>query len=348
MMRHERRGYNEAVKSWLWRGAMGSLLAFAIVALPALRAQADVTTIATSGNPVVWVRLSTGTITVHTWDRTDVSIDADPSIQLRHFTGPEVMKRYPQQIPLWSHSVITPGGVFTMPPETFVVPPPQSAVNDAVGVRGDGNVTIYVPANTSLVTANVNRGDVSIENFHNGVFISHVGSGSVRLENVTGTGALQVVNGPIHAIGSDFSRIRARTVRGNIVFERCNSKQIEATSIAGSVVYDNGTFEPGLARFESERGNVALGVAGGPVQINAHSDSGAVQSGFGNEARITRSGGEAQATVGSGGPIVTATSNGGAVLFYRGALRENAALRKNAPAARAMLQHWAPPRRVRP
>jgi hypothetical protein len=321
---------------------MGSLLAFTLALAAMTVARADVTTVPASANPVVWVALKAGSITVHTWDRTDVAIDADPGVQTRHFNGPDLGSRIPPQVTMWSHSVETPDGTFTLPAETFVLPPMQD-VHDAIMVRGIGNVTITVPSHAALVTANVGRGDVAIDNYRNGVFITHVGTGSVRLENVAGTGAVQVVNGPIFARNSDFSRIRARTLRGNIVFEHCNSKQIEATSVVGSVFYDNGTFEPGLARFESERGNVGLGVASGSVQINAHSETGAVHSGFGNDVRLTRNGAGTQAVVGSGGPVVTATSNGGAVLLYRGALRDNPKMQSHVPPGSVPHRHRRPP-----
>src|SRR5665213_2870012 len=50
------------------------------------------------------------------------------------------------------------------------------------------------------------------------------------------------------------------SIAAHDVFERCRSKQIEATSVTGSIVYDGGAFDPGLARFESQSGNIALGV----------------------------------------------------------------------------------------
>ena len=318
---------------------MGSLLAFALMLIGTALARADVTTIPTAGNPIVWVQLRTGTIVVHTWDRTDVSVDADAGLHARHFSGPDVMAHYPQQVPLWSQTLHLPSGDFTLPPETFVLPPPQKPVNDAVMIRGDGNVTLTVPAGTAIVAANVARGDVAIDNYRGGVVIAHVGVGSTHLDNVSGTGALQTVSGPTAIVNSDFTRIRARSGRGNIVFERCNVHQVEATSVAGSVIYDNGTFQPGLARFESERGNIALGVASGAVQINARSQGGDVLSGFGNEAHVVRAGAETQAAIGTGGPVVTATSGAGTVLLYKGALRDSN-LRMRAPAARQMLQHW--------
>lgn len=350
MIRFGRRPYNKCVKGMQWRGAVLPLLAIAFaLAATASRANADVTTIATSGNPVVFLRVTTGTVTVRTWDRTDVSIDADPGVELRHFAGPQVMLRYPAQVPLWSQTVRTRDGEFTLPAEAFVVPPPQAAVNDAIVVHGDGNVTVTLPANTAMITTVVTHGDVAIVGYRNGVFISRVGNGMVRLEKVAGTGMVQTGSGPINAIDSDFTRIRLRSAHGTMIFERCNAKQIEATTLTGSIVYDNGTFEPGFAHFESERGNVALGVAGGAVQINARSTNGEVNSAFGNEARVTRNGGEAQAVVGSGGPVVTATSSAGSVFLYKGTLRNNPELQHRTPTA--ILRQWHMRRRppiVRP
>lgn len=326
---------------------MGSLLVFALLLLLTAVARAEVTTIATAGNPIVWVQLRTGNIVVHTWDRSDVSVDADATAHIRHFAGPDVGAHYPQQVPLWSQTLHLPDGDFTLAPESFVLPPPAAPVNDAIMIRGDGNVVVTIPNGTSLLATNVARGDVAIDNYRNGVFVAHVGVGSTRLTNVSGTGALQTIGGPTIIADSDFTRIRTRSARGNIIFERCNVQQVEATSITGSVVFDNGTFKPGLARFESERGNVALGVAGGAVQINARSQTGDVQSGFGSEARVVRAGAETQASIGSGGPVVTATSGAGTVLLYKGALRDSK-LRARVPAARMMLQHWGhrrPPHR---
>ena len=68
-----------------------------------------------------------------------------------------------------------------------------------------------------------------------------------------------------------------------MTFRGCTSHQIEASSKYGSIVYDNGKFQPGLARFESDHGNVALGVRGG-AQIGAHSGSGHIVSTFHNGA----------------------------------------------------------------
>ncbi|HET9096945.1 MAG TPA: hypothetical protein VFN37_09805, partial [Candidatus Baltobacteraceae bacterium] len=111
-----------------------------------------------------------------------------------------------------------------------------------------------------------------------------------------------------------------------IVFGNCNVRQIEASSINGSIAYDNGTFVPGVARFESQNGNVAIGVAGGGARIDAHSSGGRIFAGFEGGAAVSGSPTDAQVLIGSGGPVVTANSQRGGVYLYNGSLRAHGRL----------------------
>jgi hypothetical protein len=143
----------------------------------------------------------------------------------------------------------------------------------------------------------------------------------MQLDDVGGTVFLQTAHAPMIVTNSSFDRLRARSLFGNMTFERCNVRQIEATTIDGSIVYDSGNFDAGLAHFESTRGNVAIG-ANGPVQLGGHvSDGGRVYTNFVRPAAVDERDGEATATVQGGGPVVTATSANGNVYFYDGSLR---------------------------
>jgi hypothetical protein len=141
------------------------------------------------------------------------------------------------------------------------------------------------------------------------------------LQNVSGDGYAQVARGPMLMENSTFNRLRARTAAGNIIFENCNTREVEAGSVDGSVAYDNGTFVPGIARFESVNGNVAIGIAGGGARIDAHSAQGKIFSGFAGGAAVSGSPTDAQAIVGSGGPVVTVDSERGGIFLYTGTLR---------------------------
>jgi len=143
----------------------------------------------------------------------------------------------------------------------------------------------------------------------------------MQLTNLGGTAFAQTARGPTIVSDSSFDRFRGRSLTGNLTFERCDVRQIEATTIDGSIVYDGGSFEPGLARFESTRGNVAVG-ATNDVQLGGHAAfDGHVYTSFARPARIDDRFGETSATLGAGGPVVTAMTEKGNVFFYDGSLR---------------------------
>lgn len=329
MMPQPPRTYNEHVAMVWRRGASLLLLVFLFALGTARDALAQPVQISVAQNPILIVQLRSGSVMIHTWDRDQIAVDADPQIQVRHFSAEQVASRLPQQVMLWSESVTTPDGeTMTLPGEPFVLPPLTGSTHDAVIARGEGNVTVTIPASTALVIANVTQqGGVSIQGYRNGVFVSHVRRGNVQLQNVGGVGAVQVVNGPVSISNSTFDRLRVRTARGNMTFENCVARQIEVTSLTGSILYDNGSFQPGLARFETQRGDVALGVTGGDVQIGAHSSAGRIQSAFGRDVNVSRTANDAQAFVGHGGPVVTASSDRGAVVIYPGTWRKHPQLR---------------------
>ena len=269
--------------------------------------------------PVFIVQLESGAITVHTWNQPLVQLEYSAKIHIRHVGAQAVAQRLPAQIMLWSERIRTPNGELALAPEPFLFPNLNQGLHDAIVIHGVGSVVLTVPASTALVVGNVRRGSVLIEGYKNGVFVAHVGMGAVALDNVSGTGAIQVNDGPVSAANSSFIRLRVRTGRGNMRFEDCDSTQIEATSLTGSIMYDNGSFEPGLARFETDLGDVMLGVTGSGVQIGAHSSAGKIFS----EGPIRSGVTDRQATIGRGGPVVTATSSSGSVIYYSGALRDH-------------------------
>ena len=312
--------YNPGVKVDRWQqAATALLLTFAFMTLVRFAARADATRLEAGSSPVFFVQLEQGSISVRTWNQPGVEISSDQNVQIRHMPAQTVSEHLPSEIIFWSQRIHTPSGDLALAPEPFVLPQLTDAPHDGIIVRGAGNVNLTVPAGTALIVGNVRRGSVSIEGYKNGIFVAHVGAGVVTLDNVSGTGAVQVNNGPILATNSDFSRFRVRTGRGNMRFENCNATQIEATSLTGSIMYDNSRFQPGLARFETERGDVILGVTGGGVQIGAHSSAGKIYG----EGVTHRGATDQQATIGRGGPVVTATSTTGSVIFYSGALRNH-------------------------
>jgi hypothetical protein len=308
------------------RGAIATLLAslccLAIAAPVRADEQFDV-----GPSPVLNVQMNRGHLTIQTWDRPQVQIVSDQPMDVQHLAPEQVDPRMPKQLQISSEEIQTQHGRVALPAESFVLPELPGTQHDAIVARGGGNVTITIPRNTAMVLAHVRAGHLSLNGYH-GVFVAHSRGAGIELNNVSGTGFVESLRGRVVATNSSFDRLRMRTATGNMLFQGCTSHQIQATSTYGSIVYDNGHFQPGLARFESEHGNVALGVRGG-AQIGAHSGSGHVISSFHNNgAHVRGDPATKQATVDGGGPVVTATSKNGSVYLYSGSMNEHPHVRE--------------------
>lgn len=333
--------YNGIVHRGLGREAAISLfatLAFLALAAPA-RAdeQFDV-----GPSPVVNVNVTRGQVTIQAWDRPQVLIQSESPVDVKHVAPSGVDPGVPKQMEMGRHRVQTEHGPITLPAETFVLPDLPGTQHDAIVARGTGSMIVMIPRGTALVMAHLRAGRLSINNYH-GVFITHVRQAEIALNNVSGTGFVESLKGRVVATNSTFDRLRVRTATGNMLFQGCTSQQIQATSTYGSIVYDDGNFQPGLARFESEHGDVALGVRGN-AQIGAHSGSGHVVSSFADAAQVRGDPTTKQATVGGGGPVVTATSRNGSVFLYSGSMNDHPHVRQELSGSTQLPMRFSAPR----
>lgn len=273
--------------------------------------------------PVIRIMMRTGTLTVRTWNRSDVQVSSAQPALARSFRPEAVARALGGNIPIFATSVFPNGGQITLPQEEFALTALPPGDHQGVVVQAlDADLTVMIPAGTALLLANVQRGGVLVQDYRNGNFVLLLHNGPMRLRNVGGAGYAQVARGPLMIRDSSFDRIRARTAIGNILFEGCSSRQIQVSSVNGTIVYDNGSFQPGLARFESENGNVAIGVPRNGAQIGAHSSVGRIYSLLGGSVRA----GQTDAQLGAGRAIVTASSSHGSVLLYNGTLRAQRSL----------------------
>jgi hypothetical protein len=181
---------------------------------------------------------------------------------------------------------------------------------------------LTVPASTGILVLRVGGGQTVLEGYRGANLFLIQGQGRVQLTGATTTAFVQMSYGVFYTSDSTFERIRLRGIGAHDVFERCRSKQIEASSVTGSIVYDGGSFDAGLARFESQTGSIALGVTSA-AQLTGRSQDGRVYTMFDRRGAATveqHGDGEAVATVGGGGPLVNAISGRGNVYFYEGSL----------------------------
>ena len=288
------------------------------------------TTIPVGNSPVVRLQMRTGHVTIRTWNQQQIQIDATQPVQTQQFDAGAVSRALRAgDLSILATTVQTPNGPLTLPAEDFSLNSVTPGDHDGVAIFGGdtgATLVVTVPASTALMWVNVGHGTIDIQDYRSGTFVARVHNGGIRLQNVSGDGYVEAARGPIFVKNSAMNRLRARTAVGNILFENCNARQIEVSSISGSIAYDNGTFVPGLARFESQSGNVAIGVAGGGVQIGAHSSSGKIFENLQGAGNVRGGQNDAQATISGGGPVVTASSQSGAVYLYTGSLAGRARL----------------------
>ncbi|MEO7040090.1 MAG: hypothetical protein ABI186_08695 [Candidatus Elarobacter sp.] len=284
-------------------------------------------------------------VTVRSWDRSTVQIEsADDTPQVdRNVT---VLGALPVVVPVppmaWlqhdAGGLVTGGGM--MPPEDFPYTSFRPGAHDTIRITAQpgAHLTVTVPATTGILQVRVGAGVTSIDGYHGGNLFVVQNAGRVQLSNTSTTAFAQMGNGVLYAADDTFDRIRVRANAAHIVFEHCRSKQIETSTVSGSIVYDGGTFDPGLARFESQTGNVALGVAS-PAQLTGRTQDGRVYTQFVRRAAAidSRDDGDTTATIGGGGgALVNAISERGNVFLYDGTLATH----------RATPVEWRPVRRM--
>jgi Putative adhesin len=333
MMRSCAPGYNERVIGFWGRGAASALfvsLCFLFLAGPA---RAD-ESYSVGPSPIVRVLMSTGKLTIATSDSPQVTVSTSGAIDVQHLGPNDPGAQFPPDILIPPQSVQAEQGMITLMRENFVLPHLPAGPHDAIVVRGQGDTTITIPRNTALVFAHVRAGRITIQNY-NGIFVAHSRVGGIFLQHVGGTGFAQSLRGSVNADDSTFARLRVRTGTGNMLFRNCVAHQIEASSTYGSIVYDNGQFQPGLARFESQYGNVAVGVQnqGNGVQIGAHSGSGHIVSNYSDGTQVTGGDSDTEARVRGGGPVVTTSSQTGSVYLYNGSMAAHPAVQQNLDAS---------------
>ena len=280
----------------------------------------------------VFVRGKGNNVEVRVWDRQTVQVEYadDPAPAIERSLVPFGTVRNPlsQQVPPQLYSTRDNTGLAgigqSLPPEEFPYQGFRPGVHDVLRVMAaqGSRLIVTIPASTALLDLRVGGGQTIIEGYRGANLYVLQGTGRVQLDGATTTAFVQLNYGLFSAVDGSFDRIRVRGIGAHDVFEHCRSTQIEASSITGTIVYDGGSFDPGLARFESQTGNVALGVTA-PAQLVGRSDTGHVYTMFDQRggANVDQHGdGDASASVGNGGPLVNALSSRGNVFLYDGTM----------------------------
>lgn len=271
------------------------------------------------------------TVAIRAWDRPNVQVDTDDeSVQVLRRPIPFGTRQNPLSvaIPPANVAVRDPysgaNGPGLLPPEEFPYASDfRAGVHDALRiVAGAGaHVSVMVPASTAILDARVRgSGILTIDDYHGGTLFVVAAGGNVRLTDVTSAAFVQVLAGRVDVRDSSFDRLRARGNSAGFLFDHSRARQIEVTTLSGPIVYDDGIFDAGLARFESTTGAIAIGVATN-AQLEARSGDGRVMALWDRRQPVDqRTDNAASATINGGGPVVNAVSMHGNVYLYDGTL----------------------------
>lgn len=325
----------------LARRAAGAVLFALLISVTAGAAFAEQpTTVDVSDHPIVLIQ-HTEPIWISTWDREQIAIDAGgdaPTVERRPGRLAPTTQTAPYSVPIPAQTIEGPNGQnITLGPENFPVQIPAGQ-HDTIRIQVPPQITtVMIPADTSVLSIN-GFAATQIENYH-GQLIAQQREGPLVLRNVTGDAFVQNLQGQIFVADSSFNRLRARTAVNNMVFQRCNVRQIEATSTRGSILYNNGSFQPGLARFETITGHVALGV-NGPASVAVKGPPGQIYQNFNQPTPFVDRGGEANARIEGGGPLVNVVTRQGRVYLYNGSILNKRALPAHWNQIRAPLQRF--------
>jgi hypothetical protein len=333
MTRRVPSGYHStvaAVRDALRRVAVSLALLTGFLSPAPASAASSSFTIGDQGVLQVWAG-NLSTVVIRGWDRPNVQLDTDDeAVQVVRRPVTFGTPQNPLSVSLPITTVVTRDplggttGTATLAPEEFPYASDfRTGVHDSVRIvaAARSHVTVMVPAATGILDVRVRgAGITTIDDYHGGtLFVSSAG-GRSTLTDITSAAFVQQMNGHLEVRDSSFDRLRARGNAATFTFEHTRARQIEVTTISGPIVYDDGTFDPGLARFESTSGAIAIGASAG-AQIEARSNDGRVLSLWDRRQPVDQRGdGEASVTIDGGGPVVNAVSAHGNVYLYDGSL----------------------------
>jgi DUF4097 and DUF4098 domain-containing protein YvlB len=278
------------------------LLSLATGALAALSALPQVdTTVPVGSGQRLEVDAFGGEITVRTWNRNALRVQADPS----------------------SHAQVqisTVGSTVSLRTEGHRGPPavdleittPAWMGLDLSGVNGD-------------VSVHGAKGPVTVETVQGNVDVTG-GQGIVSLRSVQGSVTLRGARGRIdvHSVNQDVSvsdaagELTAETVNGEITLARVDATSLDASTVNGDLSYDGPIHNGGRYSLSSHNGDVTLAVAAGTsAAVSVSTFSGEFESEFPVTINETRKGRRFNFSIGTGSAQVTLESFQGTVQLVR-------------------------------
>ena len=273
---------------------IGALMALSLV-------QQTDTVIALDGATSLDVESFAGRISVTTWDRSEIRIQADHS----RSSLIEIRRRGSGAIAVEAESDRGPSIV------DFDLTVPASLALSFEGVSTD-------------VTVEGSDGEIEVETVGGDITIVG-GSGSVSAETVTGEIDIDGADGIIEAssVGEDVrvsnssGEISVETVGGSIILDGLTATVVVAESVGGRVSFDGAIVDGGEYIFSSHGGTVTLTIPeASNASVSIASVRGEITSDFPGTPELER-GARNRFTIGDGGADIDIETFGGRIVFRR-------------------------------
>jgi len=270
---------------------------FAVAAALAFSPHTDTTLTVTPETRLV-IENFAGEVTVGTWSRNAVRIEADHS------------SRSVVEIERDGSTVsIKPHGKWGAPSSVdFRITMPPNVALEITGVYTD----VAIEGTRAEVAVETVRGDVSLTGGSGNIALKSV-EGDITLEKSRGRAELSSVNAGVTVKGHD-GELMAETVNGEIVLEDIRGATVEASTVNGDVLYDGEMLASGRYRFATHNGDITVALSAQPnVSVSVSTYSGEFDSSFPVKVTSSRRNRRMRFTLGSGAAELELESFQGAI-----------------------------------
>ncbi len=279
-------------------GAMiGALMALSLV-------QQTDTVIALDGATGLDIENSGGRISVTTWDRPEIRIQADHSRR----SVIEIRRRRSGVISVEAESNLR-GGFASIVDFDLTVP---------------ASLNLSFEGWSTDITVEGSSGEIDVETFQGDITIVG-GRGSVTVETVSGEIRIDGAEGVIEAnsvaedirVSNSSGEVYVETVGGSIIMEGMSATVVEAGSVGGRVSYDGTIVDGGEYFFGSHGGTVTITIPeASNASVSVASIQGNISSDFPGTPDLER-GARNRFTIGNGGANIEVETFGGRILLRR-------------------------------
>jgi DUF4097 and DUF4098 domain-containing protein YvlB len=277
------------------------LLLFALL-LPAVAPAQTDRTIAVREGSRLELHTQHGSITIRTWDRSSVHLEAqhDPSIRVGVEEAGSTLRV----------QATSPRGKKVDVEYTLTVPRSMDlslhAVHGPISVDGAGG----------RLEANNVKGGIEIRG-GNGFVGAHSVEGGITITGARGQISANSVNAGI-TVSDASGPIEATTVNGSVQLKGIDSRGVEATTVNGSVVYDGTIHRDGRYSLKSHNGPIVLSVPPGTgADVSVSTFNGSFSASFPITFTEARQGKSFRFALGPGGAHIELQSFNGPIRLRR-------------------------------